>query len=203
MNAYLNSIEKKTTPLILAAEELQMGTNIDMERVKYNLGQLLSVSDFTTEQEYFLSKHRRHNRYLHGWGVVNGLNVSIVTSSEILVDPGVAIDCAGNEIYVCSPLRVNIPTNSDVCFVVLQYAESETSPIPISIIPAPASSEELIFTRIKDGYLIDIAAVDPTTGHRGKGTGTPGCGCLHQLCIARLKKGLHGWKIQLKGRRPR
>jgi hypothetical protein len=45
------------------------------ERVKYFYGQLLGVREFQSEQRYFLEKHRLHNRYLHGYGVVCGLAV--------------------------------------------------------------------------------------------------------------------------------
>jgi len=45
------------------------------ERVKYFYGQLLGVREFQSEQAYFYDKHRLHNRYLHGYGVVCGLAV--------------------------------------------------------------------------------------------------------------------------------
>ncbi len=172
-----------------------------LERVNYFHGQLLSVSDMKAEQEYFLAKLRRHNRHLHGWGVVSGLKVTIGNSSEIVVEPGVAIDCAGNEIYVCTQLRLKIPMNLDVHFVVLQYTETKISPIPTALDSAVTIVEEQTFTRIREGFLIDIVDVDPLSGHQGEGVGTPGCGSLHQICIACLKKGLRGWKIELKGRR--
>lgn len=43
------------------------------ERVNYFYGQLLGVREFQSEQSFFLEKHRLHNRYLHGYGVVCGL----------------------------------------------------------------------------------------------------------------------------------
>ena len=45
------------------------------ERVKYFYGQLLGVREFQSEQSYFFEKHRLHNRYLHGYGVICGLRV--------------------------------------------------------------------------------------------------------------------------------
>jgi hypothetical protein len=45
------------------------------ERVKYFYGQLLGVREFQSEQNYFFEKHRLHNRYLHGYGVICGLEV--------------------------------------------------------------------------------------------------------------------------------
>jgi hypothetical protein len=45
------------------------------ERLGYFYGQLLGVDDFRTEQRYFMEKRKLHNRCLHGWGVVCGLDV--------------------------------------------------------------------------------------------------------------------------------
>ena len=178
-----------------------MNPDIALERVNYFPGQLLSASDLKTEQEYFLGRLRRHNRYLHGWGVVSGLTVSVGNSAEIVITPGVAIDCHGNEIHVCPKLRFPIPNGPKLQFVVIQYAETETSPTPALGGSAGPPTGELSFTRIREGFHIDIIGVDPTSDHRGKGPGTPGCGRLHQLCLARLRKSPRSWKVELKGRR--
>jgi hypothetical protein len=50
---------------------------LTLERVKYFPRQLLTADDMTADQEYFRNKLRRHNRYLHGWGVVCGMEVSV------------------------------------------------------------------------------------------------------------------------------
>lgn len=52
------------------------------ERVKYFYGQLLGVREFQTEQSYFFEKHRLHNRYLHGYGVICGLAVEPCRSPD-------------------------------------------------------------------------------------------------------------------------
>ena len=49
----------------------------NLERPNYVTGQILTADYFTTEQNYFLARLRRHNRYLHGWGVVRGFSVSV------------------------------------------------------------------------------------------------------------------------------
>ena len=46
-----------------------------IERNRYFAGQLLDETDLTEEQLYFREKNRRHNRLLHGWGIVSGLGV--------------------------------------------------------------------------------------------------------------------------------
>ena len=70
-----------------------------LQRTNYFTGMLLSAEALQREQEYHLERHRRQNRYLHGWGVVSGLGVSI-EAGAIVVSPGLAIDCAGNELVV-------------------------------------------------------------------------------------------------------
>ena len=45
------------------------------DRVSYFHGQMLGVREFQTEQAYFREKLRLHNRCLHGYGVVCGLEV--------------------------------------------------------------------------------------------------------------------------------
>jgi len=66
-----------------------------LQRVRYFAGQLLTADDFATEQAYWIERQRRRNRRLHGWGVVEGLGVSI-DGPKVFVEPGMAIDCDSN-----------------------------------------------------------------------------------------------------------
>jgi hypothetical protein len=73
------------------------------ERLNYVLGQVLGVKDFQQEQAYFLHKSRLHNRSLHGYGTVWGLEVQTAGAGETLeiqVGPGLAIDTQGREALV-------------------------------------------------------------------------------------------------------
>jgi hypothetical protein len=54
----------------------------ELERLSYFYGQMLGVQDFRSEQSYFREKLRLHNRCLHGYGVVCGLNVCAVAVKE-------------------------------------------------------------------------------------------------------------------------
>ena len=178
-----------------------MNCETELERVNYFQGQLLSVADLQVEQEYFLARLRRHNRCMLGWGVVSGLTVTTESSTEVVVEPGFAIDCVGNEIHVCTEVRLPVARVADTQFVVIRYAETKTSPIPVASIKTALANGELAYSRIREGFLIEVAGTDPTSNHRGKGTGTPGCGRLHELCIARLKKTARSWKVEQRGRR--
>lgn len=52
------------------------------ERPRYFPRQLITPDDLTLEQDYFRNKLRRHNRLLHGWGVVCGAKVCVVPAAD-------------------------------------------------------------------------------------------------------------------------
>src|SRR5207253_1179931 len=68
---------------------------------RYHFGMLLGVADFETEYAYHRGKMRLHNGWLHGSGIVWGLDVELVDDKrEIAVDPGLALDPAGRELHL-------------------------------------------------------------------------------------------------------
>lgn len=52
------------------------------ERPRYYARQLMTPDELTLEAEYFRDRLRRHNRYLHGWGVVCGALVCVVPDDK-------------------------------------------------------------------------------------------------------------------------
>lgn len=79
--------------------------DIAMERNRYFTGKFMASRDFADEQTYFLSRHRLHNRLLHGWGIVCGLKVSDHPRQDcgkrwVVVQSGIALDCCGRELIV-------------------------------------------------------------------------------------------------------
>ncbi len=48
------------------------------ERTRYFPRQVVTPPDLAQDREYLLHRHRRHNRLLHGWGIVLGLEVTAV-----------------------------------------------------------------------------------------------------------------------------
>ncbi len=73
------------------------------QRPNYYLGQLLLDEDFLAEQNYHITARHRHNKNLHGWGVVHGLTVSCESANSIVVNPGFAVDRSGSEIFFEEP----------------------------------------------------------------------------------------------------
>ena len=90
------------------------------ERNRYFTGKYLTARDFADEQTYFLSRHRLHNRLLHGWGIVCGLKVVHHPNPDcrknwVVVHPGIALDCCGRELIVkCErAYEVHLPEPAD------------------------------------------------------------------------------------------
>jgi hypothetical protein len=103
------------------------------KRVRYFTGQVLGVSEFQTEQQYFRDRLRRHNRFLHGPGVVTGFEVSVSEeggASSIVVSPGYGISAEGEELLLTQPLELKIEGQMSPQYVTLRYAEVETDPVP-------------------------------------------------------------------------
>ena len=99
-----------------------------LTRPYFFAGQLLDAATLQAEQDYQREKLRRHNRRLHGFGVVSGLGVHVETSSDadrgrIIVDPGYAIDRYGEEIAVCASAALTPPSSGNEAFVSVRFWE--------------------------------------------------------------------------------
>lgn len=101
------------------AGETECG-HVAMERNRYFTGKFMAARDFQDEQTYFLSRHRLHNRLLHGWGIVCGLKVthhpdhrrnpdSACARRWVVVHPGIALDCCGRELIVGREIAFELP----------------------------------------------------------------------------------------------
>jgi hypothetical protein len=87
-----------------------------LERPRFFANQLLTDTDLTSEQNYMLAKNRLHNRYLHGAGVVCGLEVVCNDcNGSVTVQPGYAIDPCGNDIIVCDATSFDVVKAIEEC----------------------------------------------------------------------------------------
>jgi len=105
-----------------------------LTRNRYFFGKLMSVADFEQEQSYLRTRHRRHNRLLHGVGIVSGLEVTLEPGQAgggpaIAVSPGVAIAPDGEELVVCDPVSLDVCVGPAVCYVSLTLAERAVDPM--------------------------------------------------------------------------
>lgn len=77
--------------------------------LNYHFGMLLGVHDFQVEQGFHVGRLRRHQRLLHGSGVVAGYPVAYDTTSfDLSVGPGYAIDVLGRDLSLAAPQCVNL-----------------------------------------------------------------------------------------------
>jgi hypothetical protein len=149
---------------------------VGLERVNYFPRQLLTADDMIADQDYFREKMRRHNRYLHGWGVVCGLTVTAAPTEgipwRVKIGAGYALGPYGDEIDVAEAQTLDLArclstTAADPCepaepgdavgqrvYVVIKYAECFAS--PVLAMPAGCGCEESAceYSRIRDGFEI-------------------------------------------------
>src|SRR5215813_4598595 len=79
-------------------------------RPRFFAGQLLTEDDLALLGDYVVAKHRLHNRALWGPGVVCGLDVLCDPCGDpgsVVVQPGYAINCCGDDIVVPCPESVD------------------------------------------------------------------------------------------------
>ena len=73
-------------------------------------GQLLTEDDLQQLTDYVVAKNRLRARYLAGSGVVCGLEVNCepCDGGKVIVNPGYALDCCGNDIILSCPKTLDI-----------------------------------------------------------------------------------------------
>ncbi len=100
-----------------------------LERPRYFAGQLLTEAELNSEQAYVIAKNRLHNRYLHGWGVVCGLDV-VCHNCEgwVSVHAGYALDPCGNDVIVCRDTELNVLEAIQKCIDAKRRREDDCPP---------------------------------------------------------------------------
>ena len=147
------------------------------KRLRYFDGQMLTSKDFEDEQQYHLDLRRRHNRNLHGYGIVTGLDVTISqceSSPSVVVSPGYALDPHGREILLTGNLALPIGCGQPPLYVTIAHKERETDWLPGS------GPDEKIPSRIEEYVLAELMA-DPDN--------------CEVITIGRLLSDSSGWSV--------
>jgi hypothetical protein len=85
-------------------------------RPRFFAGQLLSEEDLRALDHYVIEKNKLHNRYLHGWGVVCGLDVLChECKGWLTIKQGYALDPCGNDIIVCKDYPFDVCAAINKC----------------------------------------------------------------------------------------
>jgi competence ComEA-like helix-hairpin-helix protein len=151
------------------------------KRVRYSTGLVLGVDEFQQEQRYLMERDRRHQRALHGYGTVHGLDVRTRSRDgepEVLVLPGLAVDPVGRDVCVTEPqcARLNawlaahdeevrgsagsFPDTTSL-YVLLCHRECETDRVPIPGSPCRSEDDAQAASRIADHFELRLALEPP------------------------------------------
>jgi hypothetical protein len=147
-------------------------------RNHYFFGKLMDVPDFDVEQAYVVEKFKRHHARLHGTGVVCGLEVvphanPACRDRYVVVRPGQALDCCGNEILVLEEQVVDLMLFPEVAQwlqqpdgqqhllrLALCYRECPTEDVPVLYDECGCDDTRCAPNRILEAYRFTVD-VDP------------------------------------------
>jgi len=163
----------------------------------------IAARDLVAEQDYLITRHRVHNRLLHGCGVLCGLGVTAHPRADcvqrwIVVRAGIALDPLGRELILMAdrPVRLPAARGEDRDFVVcLRYREDRVEEVPILYADPDAGLPNSDANRIREG--VEIVAVpaarfDPRAWDAcdpGCIEAAPDCGELVALAVAEVDAG--------------
>jgi hypothetical protein len=142
------------------------------DRLHYFTGRHLSARDLSDEQSYHRTHRYLHNRMLHGWGVVCGLEVvqhdqEDCRTNYVRVGAGMALDCCGREIVVeraacCADEQPEIPwdqynSSKPWLLLCLSYAECGKEQLPVISDSGDCSTEKTAakFGRYRESWQLE------------------------------------------------
>lgn len=145
----------------------------------YHFGMLLGVEDFRAEQGFHVGRLRRHQRLLHGSGVVAGFPVTFdAASGELRVGPGHALDALGRDLMLEQSRCVSLPlwwakhrdeegfddiepgTTLFSLDIVACYSACLDRPVPAIAEPCAGDSADIAHSRICETVVLKL--VRPT-----------------------------------------
>jgi len=140
------------------------------ERLRYFTGRHMTARDFADEQSYHRSHRLLHNRMLHGWGIVCGLQVHPhpkpdCRTQRVVVRCGMALDCCGRELVVRRDVVTDvIPWGEQpkadggqhadpryVLLLCLEYCEAPTEKVPVLYNESACANPAMEFGREREG----------------------------------------------------
>lgn len=130
-----------------------------LKRPHFFAGRLLDAATLQAEQDYHREKQRRQNRALHGWGVVDGLQVGVEPAADggrISIAPGVAIDPCGNLVVLDRSVAIALPAAPTEVFASIRYQD-----IPCGPVPAPRGGAD--FALIEEASVVSLLDTVPSS----------------------------------------
>jgi hypothetical protein len=168
----MSSFVPRATPPTLAEPD-------PTKHVKYTLGMVLGVDDFTQEFAYLAGRDQWLAREIIGYGTASGLRVTVEVEQaapQVLVTPGVAVSPRGQLIRVapsqCADLNLWLQSRREELgrrlasvvgnraqlrlYVVLGYRECATDMVPIPGEPCRSQEETMAPSRLADDFRLEL-----------------------------------------------
>ena len=136
-------------------------------RPRFFAGQLLTDTDLNRLDAYIRAKNRMHNLQLHGWGVVNGLQVRCdACSTGVIVGTGYAIDPCGEDIVVCKDSPV------DICSLIKRCQQQD-----ITCVPSSRNNGQTNCDDVEEDWVLAIRYTETQARAITALRSTPSCAC--------------------------
>lgn len=162
-------------------------------RPRFFAGQLLTEDDLGLLVTYLTGKNRLHNRSLSGPGVVCGLEVTCdpCGGGSVVVRPGHAFDCAGNDIVLTCQEKVDVDALvrelrissvgvdcGDGCAddgarkygLFVRYEELSVEPVAPFATEEPCPSPGCVPSRVQEGFRFVVKCDDADDHRHNPGT---------------------------------
>jgi hypothetical protein len=158
---------------------------VSLERTRWFARQIVGPDDLTQDQLYFRERHRRHNRLLHGWGIVCGARVQRAGGCKVVIEPGYVLGPHGDEILIgdqvtvdvcrediagnavcdppdpwCSDVHVRRPSRTPL-YLAVRYCEQPSRPVRVMGCGCGCDDSECEYSRTRDGFEVKVLAELP------------------------------------------
>ncbi len=149
--------------------------------LNYHFGMLLGVDDLRAEQGFHVGRLRRHQRLLHGTGVVAGFAVDFDEATfDLRIGPGYAVDALGRDLALDVAQCVNLAKwwekhQDDEVFddianpkdalldLDLQccYATCLSRPVPAIAAPCATDTADIAYSRLCETVRLSLVRAQP------------------------------------------
>ncbi|MFI0607078.1 MAG: hypothetical protein ACH37Z_04185 [Anaerolineae bacterium] len=151
------------------------------ERPRYFPRQVVTATDMTLDQNYARDRMRRHNRMLHGWGIVCGAQLCCIQDSELQKGTSkIRIKCG----YILGPFGDEIILDHDVVLDLLVGSLVAHCGDPLGELPDPYCNPPKAITSTKDAVERWVAIRYQEIKSRPVRVQPAGCGCDENPCEA-------------------
>lgn len=143
--------------------------------LNFHFGMLLGVEDFRAEQGFHVGRLRRHQRLLHGTGVVAGFAVDFDPDlAELVIGPGYAVDELGRDLMLDTAQCLNLikwweKHSSDEVFddtspenarfdldVLVCYGTCLSRPVPAIAEPCAGDAADIAYSRLCESAKLSL-----------------------------------------------